>query len=211
MTSKLAQGAEAIIYSDYTTVTKHRFEKTYRHPELDSRLRKSRTRREAKILEKLQGMGFPAPRLIEMDDSDMKVHMDHVPGELVKKVIDSLEEKKDEKAYLKLCREIGEKTALLHNKGMVHHDLTTSNMILHRDTKEVYFIDFGLSFFSDKIEDYAVDLHLLRHALESRHYRVWEKCFKAVLDGYKKRSEKSKEVIERLEKVEQRGRYKGKH
>ena len=58
---KLAQGAEAVLYSDYQTVEKDRFEKKYRHPELDRRLRKFRTKREAKILEKLQAAGFPAP------------------------------------------------------------------------------------------------------------------------------------------------------
>jgi TP53 regulating kinase-like protein len=211
MTTRLAQGAEAIIYTDYNTVTKERFEKKYRHPTLDKELRKFRTRRESKILEKLQEMKFPAPRLIEMDDSTMKVNMDHVPGDTLKKAIDALEEKKDSKRYLALCKEIGEKIATLHNAGIVHHDLTTSNMILHRDEDKVYFIDFGLSFFSEKVEDYAVDLHLFKHALESRHYRIWEKCFNIAMAGYKKKAKKGDETMKRLETVEKRGRYKGKH
>ena len=208
--TKIAQGAEAIVYSDYQTVVKHRFEKSYRHPELDSKLRGFRTRREAKILEKLMAAKFPAPKLIEMDDDGMKIHMEHVPGDTLKKAIDKLEEKKDEKAYIALCGEIGEKVALLHNMGIVHHDLTTSNMILHPEEKKVYFIDFGLSFFSEKVEDFAVDLHLLKHALESRHHRIWEPCFKAVVRGYKKKSEKAELVLKRLEVVEKRGRNKAK-
>ena len=76
--------------------------------------------------------------------------------------------------------------------------------------KEIYFIDFGLSYFSHKIEDKAVDLHLLKQALESKHYKVWEKCFKAALKAYKKESEDTKEVLKRLETVEKRGRYKSK-
>ena len=51
--------------------------------------------------------------------------------------------------------------------------------------KEIKFIDFGLSFFSAKEEDKAVDLHLLRQALESKHHEKWEDCFKAALKGYK--------------------------
>jgi Kae1-associated kinase Bud32 len=211
MTTKLAQGAEAIIFTDYKTVTKDRFEKKYRHPQLDKMLRKARTRRESKILEKLQGLKFPAPRLIEMDDTTMKVHMEHLPGDTLKKVIDTLEEKKDEKGYVKLCKEIGEKVAVLHNNGIVHQDLTTSNMMLHQEKNEIYFIDFGLSFFSDKVEDYAVDLHLLKHALESRHHRIFDKCFDAVMLGYKKKANKAEEIIKRLEKVEGRGRNKSKH
>ncbi len=211
MTTKLAQGAEAIIYTDQTTVTKHRFEKKYRHPKLDKNLRGSRTRREAKILDKLQAANFPAPRLVKMDDKSMKIDMEHIPGELVKKEIDLFEEKKDEKAYVALCKEIGKKVAILHNNGIVHHDLTTSNMIMHADKKEIYFIDFGLSFFSERIEDFAVDLHLLRHGLESRHHRIWEKCFQAVLEAYQKESEYGDKVVKRLEVVEKRGRYKTKH
>ena len=95
----------------------------------------------------------------------------------------------------------------MHNNNIIHGDLTTSNMILEN---EIYFIDFGLSFFSDKTEDKAVDLHLLRHALESKHHKIFEKSFKAVLNGYKSKCRKYNETIKRLEKVESRGRYKGK-
>ncbi|MBW2965355.1 Kae1-associated serine/threonine protein kinase, partial [Candidatus Woesearchaeota archaeon] len=68
MKTKIAQGAEAVIYTDDSVVEKDRFEKKYRHPELDTRLRKTRTRREAKILSKLAEAGVHAPDLIEMDD-----------------------------------------------------------------------------------------------------------------------------------------------
>ena len=37
--------------------------------------------------------------------------------------------------------------------------------------KKIYLIDFGLSLYSNKPEDKAVDLHLLKQALESKHYR----------------------------------------
>ncbi len=211
MVNKIAQGAEAIIYADDAIVVKDRFEKTYRHPDLDRRLRKSRTRREGKVLTKLSEIGLAAPGLIEMDDKEMKVRMDLVPGDMVKTVIDDLESAGDAAGYVKLCREIGEKVAVLHNNGLVHQDLTTSNMILHAEKKEIFLIDFGLSFFSNKVEDHAVDLHLLKHALESRHHRIFEKCFAAVIDAYKKRADKADETMSRLERVEKRGRNKTKH
>jgi Kae1-associated kinase Bud32 len=211
MADKIAQGAEAVIYTDQSTVTKDRFSKKYRHPELDNKLRKSRTRREAKILSKLAEAQFPAPLLVSMDDKEMKVHMSHIPGKLVKDMIDSLEDSGDSAGYLKLFNEIGSKVAVLHNMGIVHHDLTTSNMILHPEKEEVYFIDFGLSFFSDKIEDYAVDLHLLKHAVESRHYKIVDACFDAVVSGYSEKKMDADEVLKRFEKVEKRGRHKSKH
>ena len=72
----------------------------------------------------------------------------------------------------------------------------------------IFFIDFGLGFISHKFEDKAVDLHLLRQALEAKHFKHWEVLFKQIIKGYKK-SKDVKKVLERLKKVEKRGRYKG--
>ena len=105
-----------------------------------------------------------------------------------------------------LAEEIGEKVAAIHNAGIIHGDLTTSNMILKN---EIYFIDFGLSFFSEKIEDKAVDIHLFKQALESKHYKIWEKAFKYFLKGYNK-AKNYKQIMERFKIVEARGRYKKK-
>jgi len=42
---KIAQGAEAVLYVDGDTVIKDRTSKSYRISEIDTKLRKSRTRR----------------------------------------------------------------------------------------------------------------------------------------------------------------------
>ena len=76
--------------------------------------------------------------------------------------------------------------------------------------KEIKFIDFGLSFFSHKEEDKAVDLHLLRQALESKHFKIWVECYSEALKAYSKECKQGEEVIARLEVVESRGRYKHK-
>lgn len=196
---KIAQGAEAVIHSDGAVVVKHRFEKSYRHPEIDAGLRKYRTRRESKVIEKLAEIGFPGPKLIQMDDREMKIAMNHVPGVLVKEVL--------QKNHKKLSREIGRKVARLHTNNIIHGDLTTSNMILG---KEIHFIDFGLSFFSDKEEDKAVDLHLLKQALESKHYQIFEECFRGVVEGYSEKYDEADKILKRLEIVESRGRNKKK-
>ena len=198
----IGSGAEAVIYLD-GNVIKDRVRKSYRIKEIDDKLRKSRTRREAKIFEKLAAIGFPAPRLVKSDEKEI-IEMDFIDGDKIRDIL----ERSD---YVKLCGEIGRKIAVLHNNTVIHGDLTTSNMILEENSKQIYFIDFGLSFFSHKIEDMAVDLHLLKQALESKHYTIWEKCFNAALDGYRKESKQGEDVIKRLEVVEKRGRYKGKN
>jgi len=75
---------------------------------------------------------------------------------------------------------------------------------------KVVFIDFGLSFHSERIEDKAVDLHLLKEALESRHWRVWKECFAAAARAYEKKAKDGKLILKRLEEIETRGRYKKK-
>ncbi len=194
----ISQGAEAIIYLD-DNVIKDRIKKSYRIEQIDSRLRKQRTKREAKILEKLASIGFPAPKLVKTDNKSI-IEMDFIKGKKLRDVLDS-------KNYKKLMNELGKKIAVLHNNGIIHGDLTTSNFILG---KEIYFIDFGLSFFDEHVEHKAVDLHLLKQALESKHYKIWEKAFSEVLKGYKKAKD-YKDVMARFEKVEKRGRYKQKH
>lgn len=72
---------------------------------------------------------------------------------------------------------------------------------------KVFFVDFGLGFISNKVEDKAVDIHLLKQALEAKHFKNWQILFEEFLKGYKKSKEASK-VFERLEAVEKRGRYR---
>ena len=195
----LAQGAEAVLHTDNFIVIKYRVQKQYRHKDIDNLLRQSRTRREAKVLEKLAQIKFPAPKLIHVDDEKKEIHMQYIQG---KKVKDVLHEN-----HILYAREIGKKIAELHLHDIIHGDLTTSNMI---HDQEIHFIDFGLSQFSTKPEDKAVDLWLLRRALESKHYQIFEECFHEVLESYKKHYAGSKEVLDRLKEVEKRGRHRQK-
>jgi Kae1-associated kinase Bud32 len=208
MRKVLGSGAEATVYMDdnFTDntsksnkiVDKERSKKNYRHDAIDSMLRKTRTRKEAKILKALEPYGF-APKIKEQ--KDYNIIMEYIDGIQLKKLLDT----KPELAVL-----IGKNLAIMHDKDLIHGDLTTSNMILagKGKTQKLFFIDFGLSFNSSKIEDKAVDIHLFKQALESKHFRVYTKAYKSFLKGYNIKNKK--EVLERLEIVEQRGRYKEK-
>ncbi len=194
----IAQGAEAVLKKEGNSVVKERIAKDYRIPEIDKKLRSARTRREARILQKLEEMNFPAPRLQKMDDKKMEIEMDFITGPMLKEVLHA--------NHIAFGREIGKKIGILHANGIIHSDLTTSNMIHYNN--EVHFIDFGLSFISTKAEDKAVDLHLLDRALESRHHEIHKECISAVIEGYKEGNPDWQDVLKRLEKVEKRGRNK---
>ena len=201
---KIAQGAEAVVYKNNEEIIKERFSKKYRLQHLDESLRKFRTRREAKVLGKLDELQFPAPKLHTFSDKRMSIVMDFVPGEKLKDLLVAGDE------YQDLAREVGQRVGALHKDNIVHGDLTTSNMIKSAKTGEVTFIDFGLSVFSEKIEDKAVDLFLLDRSLESTHFALYPQIFENVVDGYKKSNPNALPVLERFKAVASRGRNKNK-
>jgi len=190
----LSIGAEAVLYLNKkeNKVIKDRKKKKYRIPEIDNKLRSSRTRREAKVLEKINPLDF-TPNVL-FADNERILEIEYING---KRLSECLEKE----AWETLGEEIGKKIKQVHNQGIIHGDLTTSNLILKNKT--IYFIDFGLSFFSQKTEDKAVDLHVLEEALESKHYTISKKMFAAVKKGYNDPT-----VLKRLEEVEARGRNK---
>jgi len=190
----IQQGAEAKLYQDGNTLIKDRIPKSYRIEILDRKIRRFRTRREAKLL---QTVKINVPKVLNVDEQNMKITMEFLEGDLLKDVLDILPLKKS----LEICKKIGIEVSNLHSQDIIHGDLTTSNMIL-KDNK-VYFIDFGLGLFSSKIEDKAVDIRVLKQALESKHYKNFEKYYSTILKNYE-----HEDVIKRLETVEKRGRYK---
>jgi TP53 regulating kinase and related kinases len=207
----LGSGAEATVYldgaetkSDTKSVCKERTRKSYRHEDIDLVLRKVRTKKEAKILKALERFGF-SPRLLGQKEYD--ISMEYIDGIQLKKVLD----KKPQLAML-----IGKNLTIMHDLNLIHGDLTTSNMILVGKGKDLlkdkdaklFFIDFGLSFNSSRVEDKAVDIHLFRQALESKHFKVFNKAYIEFLKGYEPLGKK--DILERLRIVEQRGRYKEK-
>jgi len=196
MTDVLGHGAEAIIVKlDTHTVQKQRIAKTYRHPVLDQSLRKTRTRREAKVLERLSAIHFPAPKLIKMDDKAMTLDMPFVQGVPLHQVF--------EKNPAEYAVQVGTCIAQLHKNNIIHGDLTTSNIIVNSNA--LVFIDFGLSVFSHKPEDKATDLHVLLQGIKALYQ---EDISLILLKAYAAQYAEAEKVLQRLEKVERRGRNK---
>jgi TP53 regulating kinase and related kinases len=102
-------------------------------------------------------------------------------------------------------KQIGEAIAKLHDGGLVHGDLTTSNMLLRQGDGKLALIDFGLSFNSTNPEDKAVDLYVCERALASAHSDR-EGLFKVVLETYRKASKHHSAVFNRFAEVRMRGR-----
>ncbi|MBI4095792.1 MAG: Kae1-associated serine/threonine protein kinase [DPANN group archaeon] len=201
----LAQGAEAVIYinRNKNAIIKERIKKNYRLPQIDIKLRKERTKKEASILHKLQRAGVNVPQLTKI--SEFELEMEFLDGVKLRDYLDKSIKKY--KNISSVCGLAGQQTAKMHKAGIFHGDLTTSNMILSE--KKIFLIDFGLGDYSLRVEDFAVDLHIFKECLTSKHNAVWENCWDSFLAGYKSADkELAKTVLKRLDAVELRGRYK---
>jgi TP53 regulating kinase-like protein len=199
MITILAQGAEAIITLNKNIITKNRIPKSYRLKELDEKIRKRRTEKEAKILEKALKI-ISVPKVFKQTKYELE--LEYINGDKLSQKLNSFPEKKQ----FEIMKTLGIETAKLHAQDIIHGDLTTSNTLLKE--KQVYIIDFGLSFISHRIEDKSVDLHLIKQALEAKHFQNHEKLFKNFKKGYEKNYKDAKKVLEQLKKVELRGRHK---
>jgi len=104
-----------------------------------------------------------------------------------------------------LCYMIGRYAAKLHGKSIIHGDLTTSNFII---TCKLVLIDFGLSYYSERIEDMATDIRLIKEVFTSAHIAV-KKAFPHFTEGYASIAgeKKTSKVLENVKEIERRGRY----
>jgi len=199
------RGAEAILYTieqdGEKILVKERIKKGYRIKEIDEILRKERTRHEAKLLRSARECGVLTPKIFEVDEKECKIKMEFVEGERIKELLNSA----DKGTIEKVCYLIGKSVGKLHSHKIVHGDLTTSNMIL-KDGK-IYFLDFGLGFFSNRVEDFGTDLNLLYEALRSTHFKILDFCWKNIVKGYKEEFEKADQALKKMEEIEKRARY----
>jgi len=199
----IARGAEAILYvskwEGQKVLVKERIKKGYRIKQLDTTIRKTRTKKETKLLTEARKCGIPTPKILRVERK--KIIMEFIDGERVKELLN----KSDEKTVEKICEEMGRLIGKLHAHDIIHGDLTTSNMIL-KDNK-IFFIDFGLGDFSKRIEDKGVDLNLLQEALKSTHFKILNLCWGNIVKGYKQEYRDAEQVLKKVEEIEKRARY----
>jgi Kae1-associated kinase Bud32 len=190
MNSKLiAVGAEAVVYEDTMfdkkVIIKKRQAKEYRNKILDIKIRKTRNKEEAILLRKVKDIHLNTPAIFYIGTDKI----------IMEKIIDS-------KEHAQLLKDIGENIAKLHNNNIIHGDLNLINIMTNK--RNIYFIDFGLGFISNKIEDKATDLLVFKKTLLSS--KATEGYWQDILDGYKKNTS-DKEIIVQIGAIEKRGRY----
>lgn len=196
-------GAEAEVsacdYLGLEAMRKSRPAKAYRRPELDVRIRSSRTRSEARIMQEARRAGVRTPCIYDVDPEDWSITMERIDGPSVKNLLDSGKCDAEQ-----VCRLVGETVAKLHSAGICHGDLTTSNM-LYEDGR-ICLIDFSMGCTKATMEDIGVDVRLLERAFTSAHIGL-EKEFEALMETYYANVPDPDAVKKKVEDIRNRGRY----
>ena len=203
------QGAESKIYfgkhKGVDAVKKERFVKEYRHPIIDEQLSKQRHRAEVRAFERLAKkspeLEKVIPKILWEDGKRIIIMTRLMNTQTSCSVISSRLAKNEDVGFI--FEKIGTIVGIIHSLGMVHGDLTTSNLLLDNQNNMIP-IDFGLSSSSTSAEDRAVDLYVLERALSSTH--VCEDKFNICLEFYSKVMKDHESVLKRLDEVRARGR-----
>lgn len=203
----IAQGAEARVWEcnflGRPAVVKQRFCKKYRHPELDAKLTPARLKQEVRSMAKARKLGLRTPCLYHVEMQSSSIYMERIQGRSVKQVLhDNALSPQGLKGVLAA---IGQAVAVLHDAGIVHGDLTTSNMLLQDPDMRLVMIDFGLSYNSTIPEDKAVDLYVMERAFLSTHAQQ-EGLFDEVLTSYRRKSKQWSATLNKFAEVRLRGR-----
>jgi len=204
----MKKGAEANLYlvdwHGRKAVLKKRLPKEYRPKMLDEQIRVYRTIHEPQLMHEAKRAGVPTPIIFLVDHKSKTIVMEYIEGKQVKQMLNEVSKSQRQS----LCFRIGELIGRLHEYGIVHGDLTTSNLILRSEGK-IFFLDFGLGDKTKELEARGVDLHLMKRALQSTHYKFADECFESAIMGYSTvlGPETSENVLEKIKEIEKRGRY----
>jgi TP53 regulating kinase-like protein len=201
------RGAEADIllgeWQGLDVIYKVRKPLEYRLPILDEAIRHHRTLREAEMIHQARKAGVDAPRLYHVDPASATLVMEFVLGDRLRDLIGRISSAELADVFLMFGKDV----ARLHESGIMHGDLTTANVV--RRGGGLVFVDFGLSLRSERLEDHAVDIRLIKETLVGAHSDFSSVALEAFYTGYSTvvGEARFRQVLKQLQNIERRGRY----
>jgi TP53 regulating kinase-like protein len=194
----LFKGAESNIYLtkwyNKKAISKIRIPKIYRQRMLDDDLRKRRTISESRMITLAKEFGLRTPYIYFVDPLRAEIVMEFISGIRASNVLTS-----------SICFDIGKFVSTLHLFNIIHGDVTPSNFIVNR---KITMIDMGLSFYSTRKEDKAMDIRLFKEILKSTYHSSYSEFFETFLDGYSSINSKELEkILKRVDEIDTRKRY----
>jgi len=171
-TAPVSRGAEASLrrveWLGFAALLKERDPKTYRPKALDDRLRKERTRTEARLLSDVRKLGVRTPIVYDVDLAKGRLILEEIPGPTLKELLDQHPEA--DPVILATLRAFGKALGTLHAAGISHGDLTSSNVLVPDGADGApALIDLSMGSKSAGIEELGIDLHLVEADLKALH------------------------------------------
>jgi Kae1-associated kinase Bud32 len=206
----ISRGAEAALrrvdWWGFPALLKERDPKQYRPKALDDRLRRERTRTEARLLVDARRAGVRTPLLYDIDLAKHRLILEELPGPTLKQILDDPALPFDQ--VERSVKGLGVALGRLHAGGISHGDLTSSN-VLYPDGPggAPAFLDLSMGSRNPGIEELGIDLHLVEEDLKAIHARS-EALVRAFHEGYAEGNPNgAKDVRARAKAIRGRVRY----
>jgi TP53 regulating kinase and related kinases len=166
----VSEGAEATLRAvdwwGFPALLKARGAKKYRPKALDERLRRERTRTEARLLVEARRLGVRTPIVYDLDVERCQLILEELPGPTLKAVLQDASLAPEVVAAA--VRTFGEALGRLHAGRIAHGDLTSSNVLLPEGpTGPVAFLDLSMGARNAGLEELGIDLHLVEEDLKA--------------------------------------------
>jgi Kae1-associated kinase Bud32 len=204
------RGAEATLrrvdWWGFPALVKERDSKSYRPKALDERLRRERTRTEARLLVDARRLGVRTPLLYDIDLVHHRLTLEEIPGPTLKQLLEDPELAPE--SLEAALRSFGEALGRLHAGGISHGDLTSSNVLFPTGANGApAFLDLSMGSRSPGVEELGIDLHLVEEDLKALHASA-ERLVRVFLEGYDAGNPNgSADVRKRAKEIRGRVRY----
>jgi Kae1-associated kinase Bud32 len=180
------RGAEATLrrvdWWGFPALVKERDLKNYRPKALDERLRRERTRTEARLLVDARRLGVRTPILYDIDLVHHRLTLEEIPGPTLKQLLEDPTVAPESLATA--VHAFGETLGHLHAGGISHGDLTSSNVLYPTGPDgPPAFLDLSMGSRSPGVEELGIDLHLVEEDLKALHADA-EGLVRRFLEGY---------------------------
>ncbi len=199
------RGAEATLtaasHFGRLVVVKQRRPKAYRIPEIETAIARGRMRNEARLLRRARQAGVGTPAVLDADPEAQTLVLEYLGRRALRETFDTLPGPE----WRLAARAVGEAVGRLHSAGIIHGDLTTSNIVLKEGA--VHILDFSLGQVADRVEERAVDLKAFKDSFAATHLSH-AADFGLVLQGYRAvLGAAGAQVVAHIGKIERRRRY----
>ncbi len=182
----LSRGAEATIrrvdWWGFPALLKERDLKSYRPKTLDERLRRERTRTEARLLVDARRLGVRTPIVYDIDLARHRLILEELPGPTLRQLLE--DPALPASSLVAAVRGFGLALGRLHAGSIAHGDLTSSNVLfpdgpLHPPA----FLDLSMGSRNPGVEELGIDLHLVEEDLRALHSNA-DQLVRSFHEGY---------------------------